>query len=173
MILPVVQDVLASAGVERSDIGFWCHGSCDYMIGQPFSFVAAVDALGAWPPIVESHVEADGAFALYEAWVKIQTGECDTALVFSNGKSSAGPIADILTFQLDPYLEAPLRAEHARPRRPAGSRRPRRRRVRRAGDGRGRGPQPSRRDRQPGGARAGRPLGRRPPRRPDDVHPAA
>ena len=109
MILPVVQDVLASAGVERSDIGFWCHGSCDYMVGQPFSFVAAVDALGAFPPIVESHVEADGAFALYEAWVKIQTGECDTALVFSNGKSSAGPIADILTFQLDPYLEAPLR----------------------------------------------------------------
>ena len=49
------------------------------------------------------------AFALYEAWVKIQTGECDTALVFANGKSSAGPIADILTFQLDPYVEAPLR----------------------------------------------------------------
>jgi len=109
MILPVVQEVLASAGVERGDIGFWCHGSCDYMVGQPFSFVAAVDALGAFPPIVESHVEADGAFALYEAWVKIQTGECDTALVFSNGKSSAGPIADILTFQLDPYVEAPLR----------------------------------------------------------------
>jgi acetyl-CoA acetyltransferase len=109
MILPVVQEVLRSAGVERSDIGFWCHGSCDYMVGQPFSFVAAVDALGAFPPIVESHVEADGAFALYEAWVKIQTGECDTALVFSNGKSSAGPIADIMTFQLDPYLEAPLR----------------------------------------------------------------
>ena len=109
MILPVVQDVLADAGVDRADIGFWCHGSCDYMVGQPFSFVAAVDALGAFPPIVESHVEADGAFALYEAWVKIQTGECDSALVFSNGKSSAGPIADVLTFQLDPYLEAPLR----------------------------------------------------------------
>jgi acetyl-CoA acetyltransferase len=109
MILPVVQEVLATAGVGRGDIGFWCHGSCDYMVGQPFSFVAAVDALGAFPPVVESHVEADGAFALYEAWVKIQTGECDTALVFSNGKSSAGPIADILTFQLDPYVEAPLR----------------------------------------------------------------
>ena len=56
--------------------------------------MAAVDALGAWPPIVESHVETDGAFALYEAWLKIQTGECDTALVFGNGKSSSGPIAE-------------------------------------------------------------------------------
>jgi len=33
-----------------------------------------VDAIGAFPPINESHVEMDGAWALYEAWVKIQTG---------------------------------------------------------------------------------------------------
>jgi acetyl-CoA acetyltransferase len=108
MLVPVVHDVLRRAGVERKDIDFWCHGSCDFMSGQPFSFVAAVDALGAWPPIVESHVEADGAFALYEAWVKIQTGEADTALVFSNGKSSAGPIERIMALQLDPYVVAPL-----------------------------------------------------------------
>ncbi|MDX2381456.1 MAG: lipid-transfer protein [Acidimicrobiia bacterium] len=108
MLVPVLQAALASAGVERTDIDFWCHGSCDYMTGQPFSFVAAVDAIGAWPPIVESHVEADGAFALYEAWVKIQSGEADSALVFSNGRSSAGPIADVLAYQLDPYTEAPL-----------------------------------------------------------------
>jgi len=107
-LLPVIGDVLDRAGVERTQIGFWCHGSCDYMSGQPFSFVSAVDALGAWPPIVESHVEADGAFALYEAWVKLQTGEADSALVFSNGKSSAGPIERILPLQLDPYVEAPL-----------------------------------------------------------------
>ena len=64
LLLPVIHDVIAKAGIERSDIQFWCHGSCDYMSGQPFSFVAAVDAIGAWPPIIESHVEADGAFAL-------------------------------------------------------------------------------------------------------------
>lgn len=108
LLVPVVTEVLARAGMQRSDIGFWCHGSCDYMSGQPFSFVAAVDALGAWPPISESHVEADGAFALYEAWIKIQTGECNTALAFSNGKSSAGPIAKIMAYQLDPYTVAPL-----------------------------------------------------------------
>jgi acetyl-CoA acetyltransferase len=78
------------------------------MSGQPFSFVAAVDALGAWPPIIESHVEADGAFALYEAWVKIQTGETDVALVFSNGKTTAGDIERIMALQTDPYSVAPL-----------------------------------------------------------------
>jgi acetyl-CoA acetyltransferase len=108
MLVPVVADVLRRAGVERRDIDFWCHGSCDYMVGQPFSFVAAVDALGAFPPIVESHVEADGAFALYEAWVKLQTGDIDSALVFANGKSSAGPIEQVMALQLDPYVEAPL-----------------------------------------------------------------
>lgn len=108
LILPVIHEVVEKTGVDRADIGFWCHGSCDYMSGQPFSFVAAVDAIGAWPPIVESHVEADGALALYEAWVKIQTGECDVAVVFSNGKSTSGPIDRILTLQTDPYLVAPL-----------------------------------------------------------------
>jgi acetyl-CoA acetyltransferase len=108
MIVPVVGDVLARAGLERHDVGFWCHGSCDYMVGQPFSFVSAVDALGAWPPIVESHVEMDGAWALYEAWVKMQAGECDTALVFGNGKSSAGDLHRALALQFDPYVVSPL-----------------------------------------------------------------
>ena len=108
MLIPVINQVLSNAGMARNEIGFWCHGSCDYMTGQPFSFVSAVDALGAWPPIIESHVEADGAFALYEAWIKIQTGEVDTALVFGNGRSSSGDINRVLTLQLDPYVVAPL-----------------------------------------------------------------
>ena len=108
LILPVINDVITKVGIDRKEIGFWCHGSCDYMSGQPFSFVAAVDAIGAWPPIVESHVEGDGALALYEAWVKIQTGECDVALVFSNGKTTSGPIDRILNLQADPYMVTPL-----------------------------------------------------------------
>ena len=108
MMAPVIADVVARSGLQRTEIGFWCHGSCDYMSGQPFSFVSAVDAIGAWPPIIESHVEGDGALALYEAWIKIQTGECDTAVVFANGKTTAGPIDRILTLQLDPYMVAPL-----------------------------------------------------------------
>lgn len=108
LLAPTLTSVLERAGIERSDVGFWCHGSCDYMSGQPFSFVSAVDAIGAWPPVVESHVEGDGALALYEAWVKIQTGECDTAVVFANGKTTAGAIDRIMTLQLDPYTVAPL-----------------------------------------------------------------
>ena len=46
ILLPVIQQLLDKVGIERSDIGFWCHGSCDYMSGQPFSFVSAVDAIG-------------------------------------------------------------------------------------------------------------------------------
>ena len=72
LIAPVITQVLEAAGIDRHEVGFWCHGSCDYMSGQPFSFVSAVDAIGAWPPIVESHVEGDGALALYEAWMRIE-----------------------------------------------------------------------------------------------------
>jgi acetyl-CoA acetyltransferase len=108
LLLPVVNAALAASGLDRRDIDFWCHGSCDYLTGQPFSFVAAVDAIGAWPPIVESHVEADGAFALYEAWVKIQTGEASTALVFGNGKCSSSDTSRSLALQHDPYYVAPL-----------------------------------------------------------------
>ena len=68
----------------------------------------AVDAIGAFPPIMESHVEMDGAWALYEAWVKILTGEADVALAYGFGKSSAGDLRRVLTLQLDPYLLAPL-----------------------------------------------------------------
>jgi acetyl-CoA acetyltransferase len=50
----------------------------------------------------------DGAWALYEAWVKIQTGEADSALVYAFGKSSMGDLPEVLTIQMDPYYTAPL-----------------------------------------------------------------
>ncbi|MFF3641500.1 thiolase domain-containing protein [Streptomyces sp. NPDC002564] len=108
MLMPVLHQVLAATGLKTSDIGFTCSGSCDYLAGRAFSFTMALDGVGAWPPISESHVEMDGAWALYEAWVKLQTGEADTALVYSYGKSSPGSVRDVLTRQLDPYYLAPL-----------------------------------------------------------------
>ncbi len=108
ILMPVVQAAVERSGLSRREIGFTCSGSCDYLAGQAFSFVSAVDALGAWPPISESHVEMDAAWALYEAWVKIQHGACDAALVFGFGKSSPGPLRDVLCLQLDPYYVAPL-----------------------------------------------------------------
>jgi acetyl-CoA acetyltransferase len=108
MLVPIFHEVLAGLGMSKDDVGFWCSGSSDYLAGRAFSFVSAVDAIGAFPPIVESHVEMDGAWALYEAWVKIRTGEADTALAYGFGKSSAGELRRVLALQLDPYVVAPL-----------------------------------------------------------------
>jgi len=108
MLMPVLAEAIGASGLERRQIDFTCSGSSDYLAGQAFSFVSAVDALGAWPPISESHVEMDGAWALYEAWVKIQCGEADTALAFCFSRSSMGDPASTLVLQLDPYTVAPL-----------------------------------------------------------------
>ena len=108
ILMPVVQEAVARSGIPKREIGFTVSGSCDYVAGQPFAFVSALDAVGAWPPISESHVEMDGAFAFYEAWVKLQTGEVDSALVYSFGKTSMGDPAAVLNLQLDPYTVSPL-----------------------------------------------------------------
>ncbi len=108
MLMPVVAEVFGNIGITKDDVGFICSGSTDYLIGGPFSFVAALDAVGVWPPRAESHVEMDGAWALYEAWVLLQEGEIDAALVYAFGRSSMGDLSEILSVQLDPYYLAPL-----------------------------------------------------------------
>ncbi len=108
MLMPVLAQAIERSGISKAQIGFTCSGSSDYIAGQAFAFVGAVDALGAWPPISESHVEMDGAWALYEAWIKIQCGHADTALVFAFGRASTGTLPETLTMQLDPYTLAPL-----------------------------------------------------------------
>ncbi|OKH98556.1 lipid-transfer protein [Streptomyces sp. CB02923] len=108
LLLPVLQDALGQAGLRAGEIDFTCSGSSDYLAGRAFSFTMALDSVGAWPPIAESHVETDGAWALYEAWVKLLTGDAETALVYAYGTSSSGDVRDVLTRQLDPYYLAPL-----------------------------------------------------------------
>jgi hypothetical protein len=108
LVNPVVHQALAQAGLGLKEVGFVCSGSCDYLLGRPFSFVAALDGVSPWPPIRESHVEMDGAWALYEAWVRLQCGDLDTALVYAYGKSSLGNLPRVLAQQLDPYYLAPL-----------------------------------------------------------------
>src|SRR3984893_14406695 len=108
LLTPTVNAAIAAAGIDRTEIGFTCAGSCDYLTGGPFAFVSNLEAAGAWPPISESHVEMDGAWALYEAWVRLQHGDIDTALVFGSGKSSPSKPAEVWAQQLDPYYLAPL-----------------------------------------------------------------
>ncbi|MFF9077469.1 thiolase domain-containing protein [Streptomyces sp. NPDC014735] len=108
MLMPVLHRVLDRTGLATGDLGFICSGSSDYLAGRAFSFTMALDGVGACPPVSESHVEMDGAWALYEAWVKLRSGRADTALVYSYGKSSPGSLRDVLTRQLDPYYVGPL-----------------------------------------------------------------
>jgi acetyl-CoA acetyltransferase len=108
LLVPLLAECYEQTGWTRRDVGFWCSGSSDYLAGRSFSFVSAVDAIGVIPPVNESHVEMDLAWAMYEAWLKIQTGEVDTALVYAFGKSSAGVLRRTLALQLEPYTMTPL-----------------------------------------------------------------
>lgn len=108
MLMPAVHDALRQVDMTIDDIGFTCSGSTDYLAGVGFSFVSTLDSVGPWPPIQESHVEMDGAWALYEAWVKLQLGEIDTALVYAYAKSSPGDLPMVMTRQLDPITVGPL-----------------------------------------------------------------
>jgi acetyl-CoA acetyltransferase len=108
MLYPVVRQALAQCGVERDAIDYQTAGSADYIDGRPFGFVAALDVMGTWPPRQDSHLEMDAAFAAHYAWIRIQAGECDTALVVGYGKVSEGQTERILNLQLDPYYLAPL-----------------------------------------------------------------
>jgi len=108
LLMPLMGEALAGAGISKDRVDFVCSSSSDYLAGQPFSFVMSLDAFGPFPPISESHVDMDGAWALYEAWVKIQLGKADIALVYAYGKSSPGDIRRVLSRQLDPYTLGPL-----------------------------------------------------------------
>ena len=108
MLLPLIEKVRADVGIEQSDIGFTVSGSSDYLQGFPFAFVGALDAVGPWPPIRESHLEMDGAFALAEAIAVLQDEHIDTALVYAFARPSRGELDRTLALQLDPYTVAPL-----------------------------------------------------------------
>ena len=81
------------------------------MAGQAFSFVQNIDALGAWPPKRDCHVEMDGAWALYEAWLRLQMDDIDVALAMGSGRSSTADPALIYSMEMDPYYLAPLGAD--------------------------------------------------------------
>jgi acetyl-CoA acetyltransferase len=111
MLLQVVTGAVEDAGITRKEVDFTCAGSCDYVAGQAFSFVQNIDAIGAWPPKRDSHVEMDGAWALYEAWLRLQMDDIDVALAMGSGRSSTADPALIYSMEMDPYYLAPLGAD--------------------------------------------------------------
>jgi acetyl-CoA acetyltransferase len=50
----------------------------------------------------------DASFAAYYAWLRMQAGDCDTALVVGYGSPSEGTPERVLNLTLDPYYQAPL-----------------------------------------------------------------
>ena len=108
MLYPEVRSALDQCDVERDAIDYQIAGSADYIDGRPFGFVAALDVMGSWPPRQDLHLEMDAAFGAYYAWVRMQAGDCDTALVCGYGKNSEGEPERVLNLELDPYYHAPL-----------------------------------------------------------------
>jgi len=109
MLAPVVAELLKGVGLSRTDVDFTCSGSSDWVAGYSFSWVTAMDALGAWPPIIESHVEGEAAWALYEAWVKMLCHEeIEVSLVYGFGRQSMSSPREVMVLMNDPYLETPL-----------------------------------------------------------------
>ncbi len=111
LLLEVMSQACEGLGLTRADIDFTCVGSVDYVAGAAFSFVQHTDVLGAWPPKRDSHVEMDGAWALYEAYVRLLAGDIDIAMAMGCGRSSTGDPTLIYPMEMDPYYLAPLGAD--------------------------------------------------------------
>ncbi|HXY94196.1 MAG TPA: lipid-transfer protein [Acidimicrobiia bacterium] len=108
LLLHAITSALEPVGLTRADVDFTCAGSCDYISGATFSFVSNLDAIGAWPPKRDSHVEMDGAWALYEAWLRLHHGDIEIAVVTGSGRSSTADPSLIYPMEMDPYYLAPL-----------------------------------------------------------------
>ena len=108
LVLHATRAVIADTGLDKSEIGFTVSGSCDYLSGQAFSFVQNTDAYGMVPAINESHVEMDGAWALYEAYVRLLPGDIDVAMAVGVGKNSNSDPSTLYTIEFDPYYLTPL-----------------------------------------------------------------
>lgn len=108
LVLHASRQVIADVGIDKSEIGFTVSGSCDYLCGQGFSFVQNTDAYGMVPAINESHVEMDGAWAMYEAYVRLLQGDIDVAMAIGVGKNSNSDPSTLFTVEFDPYYLTPL-----------------------------------------------------------------
>lgn len=106
---PAVDRALAVSGLSGSEIGLLGTAGSEFLHGVVGTVMGAFDAIPGWPPRVHSHLEGDGALALYECWVRLLAGEADTALVCAFGRPMADDPIEVLDLQLDPYAVAPLR----------------------------------------------------------------
>jgi len=108
LVGPVVDAALGAAKVSAADIGVVGSAGSEFLNGVIGTVMGAFDGLPCWPPRTHSHLEADGAFALYESWIRLLAGEAEAALVCAFSRPLATDRVSVLGMQLDPYLVAPL-----------------------------------------------------------------
>jgi acetyl-CoA acetyltransferase len=108
LLAPVVDQALEFSGLGPDDIGLIGTASSEFLNGVVGSIMGAFDALPGWPPRAHSHLDADGAFSLYESWVRLMAGEAQAALVCAYSRPLAEDKRSVLNLQLDPYLVQPL-----------------------------------------------------------------
>ncbi len=108
LLAPVVDRAIATSGISLSDIGVLGTASSEFLNGVVGNVMGAFDAVTGWPPSAHSHLEADGAFALYESWVRLMAGQGRAALVCAFSRPLAEDKRSVLSLQLDPYLVQPL-----------------------------------------------------------------
>ena len=108
LLAPVVERALRASGISPSAIDVLGTASSEFLNGVVGGVMGAFDAIPGWPPRTHSHLEADGAFALYECWVRLMAGESPAALVCAFSRPRADDETAVLGLQLDPYVVAPL-----------------------------------------------------------------
>ncbi|HXY93845.1 MAG TPA: lipid-transfer protein [Acidimicrobiia bacterium] len=108
LLAPVVAEALGASGLSRDNVGVVCSASSEFLNGVVGSVMGAFDAFPGWPPRTHSHLEGDGAFALYEAWIRVLAGETDAALVCAYSRPLGDDTGRVLALQHDPYFVAPL-----------------------------------------------------------------
>ena len=103
LLAPVVERALRASGISPSAIDVLGTASSEFLNGVVGGVMGAFDAIPGWPPRTHSHLEADGAFALYECWVRLMAGESPAALVCAFSRPRADDEIAVLGLQLDPW----------------------------------------------------------------------
>lgn len=110
LIYRVTKKVLADASMTRDDIDTVVVGSCDVIDGVSISNVYSVDATGSFLKD-ESKVEEDAAFAAFYAYLRLMSGQFETALVVGWGKGSETSIPLYSGLIFEPFYQRPLGLE--------------------------------------------------------------
>lgn len=109
LLVPLVDRALSMSGLAAAEIDILATASSELLTGVVGGVMGAFDALPGWPPRTHSHLDADGAFACYEGWVRLLAGEGRAAVVCAFCRPLGEDRRAPLGLQLDPYVVAPLR----------------------------------------------------------------